>query len=175
MRYANVPIPEASRLAIFGCLFGRSGGGRFQALLTGYYRNLVLGHTAATRQVFDLLADGAHWPVLVHCTAGKDRTGFLISLLQTLAGVPYGAVLENYLETNERFSERREVFYRKLRRLTLWQVSRERMDRIALAPAYALDAAHEAIRQRHGDVETYLRDGCGIAPETLAAVRERLV
>src|SRR5262249_15113423 len=45
--------------------------------------------------------DGEHRPLVFHCTAGKDRTGFASALLLTLLGVPWETVLEDYLRTNE--------------------------------------------------------------------------
>ena len=44
--------------------------------------------TAATcamvREAFAFLTDDQNWPVYVHCTAGKDRTGYLIGLYEKL-------------------------------------------------------------------------------------------
>jgi protein tyrosine/serine phosphatase len=43
------------------------------------------------KQVFDVLADDRNWPVLVHCTQGKDRTGLIVMLvLFLLAFMLYG-------------------------------------------------------------------------------------
>ena len=51
------------------------------------------------------LADGlsvmAHHdgPYLVHCTEGKDRTGFVCMLLEALAGASYDEILDDYMVT----------------------------------------------------------------------------
>lgn len=51
-------------------------------------------------EVFDLLTCAAG-PTLVHCAAGKDRTGVLVAILLRAAGVPRDAVLEDYLRTEQ--------------------------------------------------------------------------
>ncbi len=48
------------------------------------------------RTVIQAIADG-ETPVLIHCTAGKDRTGVLVALLLLALGVPEATVMEDYL------------------------------------------------------------------------------
>lgn len=42
----------------------------------------------------------AKGPALVHCTAGKDRTGFVVAVIQSALGAPRDAILHDYLLTN---------------------------------------------------------------------------
>lgn len=51
------------------------------------------------RAMFDLLVDGPG-AFLLHCSAGKDRTGFGAALILTALGVPREAVMEDYLASN---------------------------------------------------------------------------
>ncbi|MBW8805273.1 MAG: tyrosine-protein phosphatase [Catenulisporales bacterium] len=46
------------------------------------------------------LAGSAALPALVHCTAGKDRTGVLVALVLDVVGVEEKAIVDDYLETN---------------------------------------------------------------------------
>ena len=52
------------------------------------------------RAVFDRLADPENLPALIHCTAGKDRTGFGAALVLMALGVPRETAFEDYLLTN---------------------------------------------------------------------------
>ena len=42
-------------------------------------------------------------PYLVHCTEGKDRTGFICILLEALCGASYKDILDDYMETYDNY------------------------------------------------------------------------
>src|ERR1700738_2274307 len=63
------------------------------------YRNYVRNNTQNFRALFaHLLEDRA--PLVIHCTAGKDRTGFACALILHALGVPDDVIAEDYLLTN---------------------------------------------------------------------------
>lgn len=78
-------------------------GGRAEALFDQAYRDIVLlpSARAAFRSLYTGLLDDGGRPVLVHCTTGKDRTGWAAAALLLLLGVPDEAVMAEYLLTNE--------------------------------------------------------------------------
>lgn len=53
-------------------------------------------------QALKVLADPDSGPTLVHCAAGKDRTGVVVALALSLVGVPRDAVVADYLRSAER-------------------------------------------------------------------------
>ena len=57
-------------------------------------------HLPRYRRLFELLLEGGRLPLLFHCSAGKDRTGFGTALLLTALGVPRESVMADYLATN---------------------------------------------------------------------------
>ena len=69
--------------------------------LTDHYRDYPRRCAPGFRTLFATLSDGTHRPLVFHCTAGKDRTGFASALLLSLLGVPWETVMEDYLRTNE--------------------------------------------------------------------------
>src|SRR5262245_11695304 len=71
------------------------------------YRNYVRQNTASYKTLFaHLLEDTA--PLVIHCTAGKDRTGFAAALILKALGVADELVVEDYMLTN-RFYRRTEA------------------------------------------------------------------
>jgi len=108
--------------------------------------------------------------LLVHCTAGKDRTGFVCAMLLAALGVPAEAIMDDYLE-----SSRRRPPDELAAALIAWSGIRPSANGIAAIEAIAsvrpeyLDAAHRQIEDDWGSVPAYLRT-CGLDDTT----RERL-
>ncbi len=133
---------------------------RAAELMTELYRALVNDQSHRFAELFEQLlqADG---PVVFHCTAGKDRTGFAAALILLALGVPRSVVEEDYLLTNRIFKHPpaaqgllpAEVL------AVLWRVQ----------PGF-LDAALHAVDRDHGGVERYLSQRLGLS----AAARQRL-
>ena len=69
--------------------------------LTDHYRDYPRRCAPGFRTLFATLSEDDHRPLVFHCTAGKDRTGFASALLLTLLGVPWETVMEDYLRTND--------------------------------------------------------------------------
>ena len=59
------------------------------------YRDMPYEQAESYREVFRCIADGGV-PLILHCSAGKDRTGIAAALL--LLGVPRNQVIETYLD-----------------------------------------------------------------------------
>jgi protein-tyrosine phosphatase len=127
------------------------------------YRNYVRQSTASYRDLFaHLLEDRA--PLVIHCTAGKDRTGFACALILHALGVAENVIAEDYLLTNR--------FYRRDPSASS-DLPDDVRQVLATVEASFLAAAFEAIRADYGDLEGYLRDGLGLGPPQRAALEAR--
>jgi protein-tyrosine phosphatase len=60
-----------------------------------YYDMATVG-AAAIRQAFELFAARLDRPALVHCAAGKDRTGIVLALVLSVCGVSEGVIAQDY-------------------------------------------------------------------------------
>jgi hypothetical protein len=68
--------------------------------LADIYRGILANAGAKLVDVLQVAAI-APGPVLLHCAAGKDRTGVAVALLLRIAGVERGEVVADYVSTNE--------------------------------------------------------------------------
>ncbi len=115
----------------------------------------------------------ASGPVLFHCSAGKDRTGWLSVILFSALGVEWSAVVEDYLLSNEVTARDNERLLGILgsRRGVPPEVLRPVL---SAAPDY-LDEAFATVKAHHVTFDRYLRDGLGLDEPELAALRTRLL
>jgi len=132
-------------------------------LMKDLYRGLVNDQARRYAELFEHLLQ-ADAPLVFHCTAGKDRTGFAAALVLLALGVPRDVVMHDYLLTNQVFQQpprgRREISDEAL--AVLWRVQQG-----------FLDAALHAVDTDHGGVERYLRQRLGLGPVALDALAAR--
>jgi protein tyrosine/serine phosphatase len=106
---------------------------------------------------------------VVHCHAGKDRTGLVVALLLRLASVGVETIAEDYALSGERLRERTKSWLESAET----DEERARIERIAATPAAAMHAVLVAVDARYGGAAAYLEAG-GLDGEALAAARSRL-
>jgi protein-tyrosine phosphatase len=124
-------------------------------------------------EVLTMLAEPDHVPAVFHCTAGKDRTGLTAALVLSTLGVDDAQILDDY-ELSNRF--RSAVRLGEIRPLLAEQgIDIEGYLPLFTAPRRAMAAALAGIDQTWGSVEAYLTGPAGVAPGTLAALRDQLV
>ena len=127
------------------------------------YRNYVRYSTPSFRALFaHLLEDRA--PLVIHCTAGKDRTGFACALILHALGVPDDLIAEDYLLTNR--------FYRRDPSASS-DLPEEVRQVLASVEASFLAAAFDAISADYGDLESYFSDGLGLGAQERARLEAR--
>jgi protein-tyrosine phosphatase len=148
-----------------------------EQMIVGYrYYPFDPHYVAVYREYFPLLAS-LEGPVLVNCHAGKDRTGFLCALTLHVLGVADDDIFDDYLATN-RFNQADA----RLREMTEsfeathgHAPSEALLRRMMAVDAVYLQAAFQAIAERHGDTDTYLAEVVGVDQVLRDAIRERLL
>jgi len=132
-------------------------------LMKDLYRSIINDQAQQFALLFEHLLQ-ADAPLVLHCTAGKDRTGIAAALILLALGVPRDWVVQDFLLTNQLYQHApvpaTDTPPEAL--AVLWQVQ-----------AGFLDAAFEAIDGQQGGVERYLRQRVGLSSAALAALADR--
>lgn len=118
-------------------------------------------------QLFERLAHRNNLPMIFHCSAGKDRTGWGDAVLLTILGVPRSTIVQDYILTNQYL---RGVALKNLRR----SFPSANLKQVIADPA-DLDAAFEEVIQRYHTFDNYLHNGLGLDDATLDAIRKNFL
>jgi len=143
-----------------------------------YYRRLPFKerHIDLFRRFFLALAEG-RGPALIHCAAGKDRTGVLAALTHHIAGVADDDVIDDYLLTNDptRFDRRGQMFMDHIAGITGRRPDEAGMRAAMGVEARYLAAAFAVIKAEHGSLDGYLEQAVGIDAATREQVRAHIM
>lgn len=125
------------------------------------------------KRYFDVLEERAS-ASLVHCVAGKDRTGFAVAMLHHALGVHADDIMADYLMTNAagRVEARIAAGASQIRD-RYGAIDDETVRTLMGVEESYLAEAFKAIRERHGDLDTYLAEVLEVDAPRVAALRQR--
>ncbi|KAI0506188.1 tyrosine phosphatase [Xylaria bambusicola] len=114
-------------------------------------------------------------PCLVHCTAGKDRTGVIVALALSLCGVPDEAVVHEYNLTEIGLNSRLEELVKHVSSNPQIGIDVEGARRMVGARKEAMQGTLAWIRKKYGSVEQCVIDLGILTPEGIAQLRKNLI
>jgi protein-tyrosine phosphatase len=118
------------------------------------------------------LAKPDRLPALIHCAAGKDRTGMLVAFLLEILGTPREEIVSDYAFTDvlrpNRVNQYREI-------LEPVGVDPNAVRALFESPAETMHATLDGIKEEFGAIETFLTQSAGVTPATLTRLREALI
>ena len=132
-------------------------------LMQDLYRGLINDQAHRFAELFEHLLQ-ADAPVLIHCTAGKDRTGVAAALVLLALGVPRDHVLQDFLLTNQLF-ERPPLRHAEFP-----------VEALAVLSGVHQSFLHEALRavdEDQGGVQRYLGKRLGLSAAALQTLAVR--
>lgn len=144
-----------------------------RAFMTRVYRKMPFdpGHRDVFSRYFRALGEG-QGAVVIHCAAGKDRTGLLAALTHTLLGVHPDDRVQDYLLTNTAvdLAGRAPAIARQIREMTGRDASDAAVTAFLGVEAAYLEAAFAALHDQYGSAEAYLEQALGVD----ATLRDRI-
>lgn len=132
--------------------------------LTGLACDTLANSIAEIKEVFMLFANEAEYPIMIHCTQGKDRTGLAIVLLLLLLEVPVQAIAADYVASERELEAEMEDRIAD-------------MKKVGLGPGFAgcptdfVKGVVGELDSGFGGVRSYLTDKVGISEEVQERVR----
>lgn len=136
-------------------------------MLADFYEQFALAHTPSYMRMFEALLDVDALPAIIHCTSGKDRTGFGVALLLTALGVGRNEILADYLQSNYAPRDIRFMLRDDIPDATVRALMSVRSD--------YLDTAFEAIAELWSSTERFLIEALGLSTERQMQLRTLLL
>jgi protein-tyrosine phosphatase len=174
---AHIPMPVLIEQSVPRRLFAlvRYYNHLEKMLLDGYVRVMIEQNARIFGEIFPLLANDDGLPSVIHCTAGKDRTGITSALLLAALGVPEATIVADYSLSNRYHEHFRELVGGQMGTLMRFGLTLDDVYPLTLANPEAMRIALSYVRDRYGDVPTYLRQRAGVDEATLTRLRDTLL
>ena len=118
-------------------------------------------------KLIDLLLAPQAFPMLIHCTSGKDRTGYAAAVVLMALGVPRATIIEDFMLTNQ---HRRDISY-----LVGDKADPTVVDTLSGVHAGYLEASFAAIDAAWGSAEGYLRNALGLSEDRQRRLQDLLL
>ena len=120
-------------------------------------------------------------PVLAHCFAGKDRTGFTVATVLEAAGVDRDAIMADFLRSNDAVPQLRDSILESIRNrsedstdeIVTFAEARLTEEVLGVREEY-LDTARAVVDDKYGSLANYL-ETLGVTAEQLDRLRSSLL
>jgi protein-tyrosine phosphatase len=111
------------------------------------------------KEVFNVLSRPESWPLMVHCTQGKDRTGLVVLLVLLLCGVDMDAITNDYVQSEQELAPEMEERMKEITSIGL-------DESFAKCPIDFTVKIEQYIQERYGGIEKYLQEiGVGVTQQ----------
>ncbi|MEG0921878.1 MAG: tyrosine-protein phosphatase [Comamonas sp.] len=134
-------------------------------LMQQTYRSFIHDNAAQFAQFFQMLLD-SDAPIVFHCTAGKDRTGWAATLLLMTLGVPRDVVMRDYLLTNQYYHRPAEA------RAAASHIPDEVLNVLWKVQEPFLTASLDPVLQQYGSVPAYVDQVLGVDAKAQAKLAQ---
>lgn len=174
-QYLHLPLlaAENRRQRISALFFNRS---QFAAMMPDMYTRVIVdGNAHLYGDILRRLANEDNLPTIIHCTAGKDRTGIAVMLILSLLGVPEEVILADYSLSNIYYNSFLEFGRHAIKAIAWTGVTAEDIQPLFISNPVYLKAAIDHIQRKYGSVENYLRSAAGVNNELQAKIKANLL
>lgn len=172
---SQIHIPVGEGKGLTDGLMSKISSPDFQAakMMVEMNQSFVTDYSEEFGQFFRLLLEEDNYPLLFHCSAGKDRTGFASALVLSALGVSREDIMDEYMMTNFYLHDDSEELLKKA--ALFFGVSHKKLRGLLEVRTEYLQAAFTTIENEYGTVEKYLDEELKIGPLEIEQLKETLL
>lgn len=149
---------------------------QLEQLVIDLYTQIILEQNATIMgDILRRLADPDNLPALIHCTAGKDRTGLLIGLLLSVLGISDDVIIADYTLSNHYYQNFYDFAARSTKQMAFLGFTPEDVQPLILARPHNMQESLAYIRKQYGSVESYLKEKAGIDDKIIGQLKVNLL
>jgi len=142
---------------------------------TRAYADILSSAPPSYRRILLHIANETDTPLIIHCTAGKDRTGVLCALILSLCGVDDDTIAYEYALTETGLAEMKGTIVEHLLKNPALSGNKAGVLNMRSAKAVNMLATLNMIREKYGGPEAYVTQKCGLTSEDVGKIRSNLV
>jgi protein tyrosine/serine phosphatase len=135
--------------------------------LFGLNQNFIDHCGTEIASALKLMRNPKHFPMLVHCTQGKDRTGLVIALTLSLCGASDEAIIQDYARSQDGLEPQRPIMIEEMRQTGLGPEFSD-------APPEVMRMTLEYIRRKYKSIMDYLI-ALDLKEDDFGAIRSNLL
>jgi protein-tyrosine phosphatase len=175
----EIPVFDSGNEALVGEITARIESGNFDdfdpaALMIQANRQFADEFTPQFRQFIHTVLDAGGAPVLWHCTAGKDRTGYAAAILLRILGVPQAVIMQDYM------ASRKPALAAHQQQIVLLRLLKgeEAADKVVVLLGVEepwLQAGYDEIDATWGDFDNYVTSGLQLSAADIQRLRTNLL
>jgi protein-tyrosine phosphatase len=140
-----------------------------------YHELFIEGHPQMFGEAINQVAQADKRPVVLHCTAGKDRTGLITAMILDLLGVPDEVIVADYTLSNHSYNHLRDYTVQRLGNLSALGIKADDLWPLLVCDPDFMISSLVHIRGHYGSIENYLLTKGGVSADTIAQLRETLL
>ena len=166
-------ITEATRHRLKPYMTKKNSDEQITNAIDSVYSDMVALLKPQVAEILNHLHSSKSYPLLIHCRAGKDRTGFIIAIIHLALHVENKLIIKDYISTNDCLLPGTRRMLKKMRIATLGLISTWNFELASLAQEKFISTVISIIENNHGGIINYLNE-CGVSQNDLSQIRKNI-
>lgn len=165
---------EATKERLLPYIRKRGSFKEIDSVVRSLYVEMLDASAPVFRQVVELLLSAERRPLLIHCRAGKDRTGIIIALIHLALAADRKSIIDDYIKSNDSLIPyfKKRLMFRKI--ITFGRFPSENVLRVLEVKQENIELIIDRVNNHYGGIESYF-DPEGTGKADLKKLREILI